>query len=136
MPERVALYPGSFDPLTNGHLDVLEHRCESSDLEVSVSGDRDVVLGAHPGRGEPNVAAGAAHDLVAENCEPARELLAAKVPRQLHTARTSSRTKWRRTRRGRSGSSKWHRTASWTLAFNSSSVSPSVKIEWPSARAS
>src|SRR5205823_4118089 len=23
MPERVALYPGSFDPLTNGHLDVL-----------------------------------------------------------------------------------------------------------------
>jgi pantetheine-phosphate adenylyltransferase len=23
MPERVAVYPGSFDPLTNGHLDVL-----------------------------------------------------------------------------------------------------------------
>jgi pantetheine-phosphate adenylyltransferase len=23
MPERVALYPGSFDPLTNGHMDVL-----------------------------------------------------------------------------------------------------------------
>jgi pantetheine-phosphate adenylyltransferase len=23
MPERVALYPGSFDPVTNGHLDVL-----------------------------------------------------------------------------------------------------------------
>jgi pantetheine-phosphate adenylyltransferase len=23
MPERVALYPGSFDPLTNGHLDIL-----------------------------------------------------------------------------------------------------------------
>jgi pantetheine-phosphate adenylyltransferase len=23
MAERVALYPGSFDPLTNGHLDVL-----------------------------------------------------------------------------------------------------------------
>jgi pantetheine-phosphate adenylyltransferase len=23
MPERVAIYPGSFDPLTNGHLDVL-----------------------------------------------------------------------------------------------------------------
>ena len=23
MPERLALYPGSFDPLTNGHLDIL-----------------------------------------------------------------------------------------------------------------
>ena len=23
MTERVALYPGSFDPLTNGHLDIL-----------------------------------------------------------------------------------------------------------------
>jgi pantetheine-phosphate adenylyltransferase len=24
MPERIALYPGSFDPLTNGHVDIIE----------------------------------------------------------------------------------------------------------------
>src|SRR5580765_4566843 len=24
MPERLALYPGSFDPLTNGHVDIIE----------------------------------------------------------------------------------------------------------------
>ena len=23
MPERVAIYPGSFDPITNGHVDIL-----------------------------------------------------------------------------------------------------------------
>jgi len=24
MTERIAVYPGSFDPITNGHLDILE----------------------------------------------------------------------------------------------------------------
>ena len=27
MPERIALYPGSFDPVTRGHLDILDRAC-------------------------------------------------------------------------------------------------------------
>ena len=38
-----ALYPGSFDPVTNGHLDVLMHAFEVSDRVV-------VAIGVHPGK--------------------------------------------------------------------------------------
>ncbi len=34
MPERVALYPGSFDPLTNGHLDILSRARRLADLVI------------------------------------------------------------------------------------------------------
>ncbi len=34
MPERVALYPGSFDPLTNGHLDILARARRLADRVV------------------------------------------------------------------------------------------------------
>jgi pantetheine-phosphate adenylyltransferase len=34
MPERVALYPGSFDPLTNGHLDVLSRARRLADRVI------------------------------------------------------------------------------------------------------
>jgi pantetheine-phosphate adenylyltransferase len=34
MTERVALYPGSFDPLTNGHLDILSRACRLADKVV------------------------------------------------------------------------------------------------------
>jgi pantetheine-phosphate adenylyltransferase len=34
MPERVALYPGSFDPLTNGHLDILSRARRLADRVV------------------------------------------------------------------------------------------------------
>ncbi|PZR82789.1 MAG: phosphopantetheine adenylyltransferase, partial [Candidatus Aeolococcus gillhamiae] len=27
MSERIALYPGSFDPITRGHLDILQRAC-------------------------------------------------------------------------------------------------------------
>jgi pantetheine-phosphate adenylyltransferase len=38
MPERVGLYPGTFDPLTNGHLDVIERGARLVDrLVVGVS---------------------------------------------------------------------------------------------------
>ncbi|HPA16565.1 MAG TPA: pantetheine-phosphate adenylyltransferase [Verrucomicrobiae bacterium] len=33
-PERVALYPGSFDPLTNGHLDVTQRALELFDRVI------------------------------------------------------------------------------------------------------
>ncbi len=36
MPERIALYPGSFDPLTNGHLDILSRARRLAD-RVSIA---------------------------------------------------------------------------------------------------
>ncbi|ABD07576.1 Phosphopantetheine adenylyltransferase [Rhodopseudomonas palustris HaA2] len=40
---RIALYPGSFDPVTNGHLDVVRHAVELCDRLV-------VAIGIHPGK--------------------------------------------------------------------------------------
>ena len=40
---RIALYPGSFDPVTNGHLDVVRHSVGLCDRLV-------VAIGVHPGK--------------------------------------------------------------------------------------
>jgi pantetheine-phosphate adenylyltransferase len=40
---RIALYPGSFDPVTNGHLDVVKHAVALCDGLV-------VAIGIHPGK--------------------------------------------------------------------------------------
>ena len=40
---RVALYPGSFDPVTNGHVDVVRHAVNLCDKLV-------VAVGIHPGK--------------------------------------------------------------------------------------
>jgi pantetheine-phosphate adenylyltransferase len=40
---RVALYPGSFDPVTNGHLDVVRHAVALCDRLI-------VAIGVHPSR--------------------------------------------------------------------------------------
>ncbi len=40
---RVALYPGSFDPVTNGHLDVVRHAVGLCDRLI-------VAIGVHPGK--------------------------------------------------------------------------------------
>ena len=40
---RVAIYPGSFDPVTNGHLDVVRHAVGLCDRLV-------VAIGVHPGK--------------------------------------------------------------------------------------
>ncbi len=40
---RIAYYPGSFDPLTNGHLDVLKQA-------VSLADELVVGIGVHPGK--------------------------------------------------------------------------------------
>ena len=40
---RIALYPGSFDPVTNGHLDVVRHAVGLCDRLV-------VAIGVHPGK--------------------------------------------------------------------------------------
>ena len=40
---RIALYPGSFDPVTNGHLDVVRHAVRLCDRLI-------VAIGVHPGK--------------------------------------------------------------------------------------
>jgi pantetheine-phosphate adenylyltransferase len=40
---RIALYPGSFDPVTNGHLDVVQHAVGLCDHLI-------VAVGVHPGK--------------------------------------------------------------------------------------
>ncbi|HTB02247.1 MAG TPA: pantetheine-phosphate adenylyltransferase [Bradyrhizobium sp.] len=40
---RIALYPGSFDPVTNGHLDVVRHAVGLCDRLI-------VAIGLHPGK--------------------------------------------------------------------------------------
>ena len=40
---RTALYPGSFDPVTNGHLDVVRHAVRLVDRLV-------LAIGVHPGK--------------------------------------------------------------------------------------
>ena len=40
---RIAFYPGSFDPITNGHLDVVRHSVPLCDKLV-------VAIGVHPGK--------------------------------------------------------------------------------------
>ncbi len=41
--KRIALYPGSFDPVTNGHLDILRQALALADEVV-------VAIGVHPGK--------------------------------------------------------------------------------------
>ena len=43
MIERIALYAGSFDPLTNGHLDVLK-------ASLAVADTVYAAIGTHPGK--------------------------------------------------------------------------------------
>jgi pantetheine-phosphate adenylyltransferase len=46
MGKLVGFYPGSFDPLTNGHLDVIERACKLVDTLV-------VAVGINPGKKTP-----------------------------------------------------------------------------------
>lgn len=42
MPERIGLYPGTFDPITIGHLDIIQRACRSVDkLIVGVASNAD-----------------------------------------------------------------------------------------------
>jgi pantetheine-phosphate adenylyltransferase len=59
---RIALYPGSFDPITNGHLDVLRHAVALCDRLV-------VAIGVHSGK-KPLFSTEERLDMVREVCEP------------------------------------------------------------------
>lgn len=82
-----------------------------------------MMLSALGGGGQAEVAARLAVDLVAVAPEEGGELSAGEVTGELQAGMTSSFTRWRRMSLGRSASSKWQRTASWTIALSSSRVS-------------
>jgi pantetheine-phosphate adenylyltransferase len=59
---RVALYAGSFDPVTNGHLDVVRHAAKLADRLV-------LAVGVHPGKA-PLFSPQERLDMLAETCGP------------------------------------------------------------------
>jgi pantetheine-phosphate adenylyltransferase len=59
---RIALYAGSFDPVTNGHLDVVRHAARLADRLV-------LAIGVHPGKA-PMFAAEERLAMLEETCAP------------------------------------------------------------------
>jgi pantetheine-phosphate adenylyltransferase len=59
---RIALYAGSFDPVTNGHLDVLRGACRLADRIV-------IAIGTHPGK-QPLFTVEERLAMLKETCEP------------------------------------------------------------------
>ena len=59
---RTALYAGSFDPVTNGHLDVVRHAVRLADKLV-------IAIGVHPGKA-PLFSADERLAMLAETCAP------------------------------------------------------------------
>jgi pantetheine-phosphate adenylyltransferase len=62
---RTALYAGSFDPVTNGHLDVVRQACRLVDRLV-------IAIGVHPGKA-PLFSADERAELLRETCGPVAE---------------------------------------------------------------
>jgi pantetheine-phosphate adenylyltransferase len=59
---RVALYPGSFDPVTNGHIDVVRQAVRLADTLV-------LAIGVHPGKA-PLFSADERLEMLKETCAP------------------------------------------------------------------
>ena len=59
---RKAFYAGSFDPVTNGHVDVLRHACQLADHLI-------VAIGVHPGKA-PLFSAEERAAMINEACRP------------------------------------------------------------------
>jgi pantetheine-phosphate adenylyltransferase len=59
---RTALYAGSFDPVTNGHLDVVQHAVRLADRLI-------LAIGVHPGKA-PLFSADERLAMLEENCGP------------------------------------------------------------------
>src|SRR3982074_3949596 len=59
---RTALFPGSFDPVTNGHLDLVRQSVRLADRLV-------VAIGTHPGKA-PLFGTDDGRDMLEETCGP------------------------------------------------------------------
>ena len=99
-----------------------------------VVGNHEMMLATLRG-GQADVTAGLSCNLITELAEGLCEVIPRKVTGKPHTAITSSRTWCSLTTLGDFPSAKWHHTASRTFVWSSLSVSASVKIDSPSARA-
>ena len=84
---RTALYAGSFDPVTNGHLDVVRHAVRLADQLV-------LAIGVHPGKA-PLFSAEERLAMLEETCGP----LAQARPNATSTASPSPTWWWRRRKR-------------------------------------
>ncbi len=62
---RTALYTGTFDPVTNGHVDVVRHACRLVDRLV-------IAIGVHPGKA-PMFSPEERAELLRTTCEPLAE---------------------------------------------------------------
>lgn len=60
--KQSALYTGSFDPITNGHLDVVRRACRAFDRLV-------IAVGVHPSK-QPILSASERMDLLEKTCAP------------------------------------------------------------------
>ena len=69
--QRIAFYPGSFDPVTNGHMDVLKHAARLADRLI-------IAIGIHPGK-QPLFSAGERQDMLREVCGPVTEATGCEV---------------------------------------------------------
>ena len=68
---RVAFYPGSFDPVTDGHLDVLKHAARLADRLV-------VAIGIHPGK-QPVFSVEERQQMLAEVCQPVAKITGCEI---------------------------------------------------------
>jgi pantetheine-phosphate adenylyltransferase len=68
---RIALYPGSFDPLTNGHIDVIAGAAKLCDELI-------VAIGAHPGK-TPLFSVDERRVLIDESCRTLAALKSCKL---------------------------------------------------------
>ena len=68
---RIAFYAGSFDPVTNGHVDVVRHAAALADRLV-------LAIGVHPGK-SPLFGVGERLEMLEETCGPVARKAGAKV---------------------------------------------------------
>lgn len=114
--------------------DILKDRHECSYSQRTVRGNRHVMLRRSFCRKAEMTTRLTGH-FITQNFECFGKIFPREIPREFHSAKSSSRTMWSRMTRGISASPKWHFTASRTATWSSAQLSASVKIDSPRARA-
>ena len=80
---RTALFPGSFDPVTNGHLDLVRQTARLADRLV-------LAIGTHPGK-TPLFSVEERREMIEETCGPVmRASFYRHWPRYFYVTRSSA----------------------------------------------